>query len=308
MSREKNKKQIGGNIPIEPLTTEGRFRYCGKCIMCEKYYNENPDYRPPVYDPSQPDPRTPFQTKLRDYIRDIETKCEDKNPSSLEFFDDEYVLACTCSLMKSTLGSTSSWNGVGNPSISSVFITNYGRLYNIHANNEWRPPVNWYLQPNPYATVDLQTENPHPLTQEYLDIFNNLLEMGNVLLQTKDANVTYNGPLFYMLVDNFNKYQNMLMPRDIVDPLAQFRVDKGDQELDEVIQELEKSPFNYPAPVLPRSRSHQNKPKLSPKFKISQSDFNKSRRTLRKMIGSKKKKKYKHKKEKKEKKDRKSKK
>ena len=76
--------------------------------------------------------------------------------AKLEFFDDEYVLACTCSLMKSQLGSTSSWGGVGNQSSLSIFITNYGRLYNAQGK------LGWYISTNPYATVDLQTENPYP--------------------------------------------------------------------------------------------------------------------------------------------------
>jgi len=281
---KKIKKKIRGNIPIKTLTTEGRFRNCGKCIMCEKYYNENPDYRPPVYDPSQPDPRIKYQERLNTYIRYIKTAT--KQPSSLDLFNDEYVLACTSSYGFSSSGPRYSSHMHEN---NSVFITNYGRLYNAQGNK------GWYLQRNPYATVDLQTENPYLLTQEYLDIFINLLYyVGDTLLQNKGGQDIYNMKLFYMLVDNFNKYQNMLMPEDITDihdPLDQFRVgdydefDELNKETDKWLQDLEKSP------------------KLSPKFKISHSDFNKSRRTLRKMIGSKKKKKHKkHKKEKKKKK------
>jgi len=277
---KKIKNQTGGNIPIKPLTTEGRFRYCGKCIMCEKYYNENPGYSPPVYDPSQPDPRTPFKTRLSNYIESIDTTTEPLSYPNEQLLDDEYVLACTCSLMATPSGPNANVEGY-----QSVFITNYGRLYNI--NGQVR--VNgWYLHPNPY--VNEQIKNPHQLTQEYLDIFNNLLndggQYGGTLLQldrsTSPWRTVYNMKLFWMLVDNFNKYQNILMPRDIVDPLAQFRVGEGDQELDEVISALEKS-----TPVSPKKK-HLRGP-------ISKTDFNKARQSLRKMVGSKKKKKTKKK-------------
>ena len=72
------------------------------------------------------------------------------------------------------------------------------------------------------------------------------------------------------------------MPRDIVDPLTQFRVGEGDHELDEVISALEES-----IPVSPKQH-------IQPDL-ISRPSFNRARQSLRKMVGSKKKKKTKKK-------------
>jgi len=199
---------------------KGQFRLCGRCILCQTYYNDDPSYKPPSHDPSQKDPRIDFQNKLNTYIESIKTATF--GPSS-ELLGDEYVLSCTCSIMKGALGSTMSFNGIGSSRPNSYFITNYGRLYLS------QPPNGpWHLEVKPYPVVKM--DQPIKLTQEYLDILNNLLEL-KTLFQTQGTNVTYNKELVWMLVGNFNKYQSMLTPLDIGDSKVNTLLQKIDKEL-----------------------------------------------------------------------------
>lgn len=233
---------------------KGQFRLCGRCILCQTYYNDDPSYKPPSHDPSQKDPRIDFQNKLNTYIESIKTATF--GPSS-ELLGDEYMLSCTCSIMKGALGSTMSFNGIGSSRPNSYFITNYGRLYLS------QPPNGpWHLEVKPYPVVKM--DQPIKLTQEYLDILNNLLEL-KTLFQTQGTNVTYNKELVWMLVGNFNKYQSMLTigPPD------------EDEDLDYVIKALEK----------PITAAHLRSPSnLRPPPKISKENFDEARKSLKSMM------------------------
>jgi len=192
----------------------GLFKYCGKCVMCRQYYNVEPNPRPEwvkgtPYDPG-PEMRLRWQTELNSYIDKVDTLCE----HSCQFMEGEYVLACTCSKMCSSSGCSGGMHGAK----SSEFITSYGRLLITHFDGAGRLGGCFIEEIRGLDnTSPLPIENPKPLTQEYLDILNNLLNdshMFNGTLIQLDRSRTpyedrYNKKLFYKLIYNFNKYQNM---------------------------------------------------------------------------------------------------
>jgi hypothetical protein len=95
------------------------------------------------------------------------------------------------------------------------------------------------------------------LTQEYFDILTNLLFMGHLLIDERVGG-GYDQRLIFMIVSNYNRYRQYHTGRD---------------EIDEVIDRLEDPVDESPSTMKSQKRM----------------EFDKARRSLRKMLGSKKK-------------------
>ena len=165
------------------------FKYCGECSCCINLYNDKPTT----------DVNHTKKTKLDRYVLQVIGMIESKS-ISIELYDDEFAFTCTGTIVWGQFGSTSSWNGCGNKSINSYFITNYGRLLNIHGPygfNETNFKI--IILNNP------DISNPIKLNQEQVNILNNLLETNNILLQYKNTNITYNEILVHKLIKDYNQ-------------------------------------------------------------------------------------------------------
>mgnify|MGYP001291497034 CR=1 FL=1 len=148
----------------------------------------------------------------------------------------------------------------------NYFISNYGRLANFHTgSNEYHIINNEFM----YNHIGEQTLRHVVLTQEYFDMLNNLLFFNKLLINERGG-TKYDQTLIFMIVSNYNKYRQYHMGRD---------------EIDEVIDRLE-------APVDESPSTMKSQKRI---------EFDKARRSLRKILGSKKKTKNKNKKKKKKK-------
>ena len=113
------------------------FKYCGKCSCCINLYNDGTNAAVNLK-----------KLALNNYILQVNKMIKSKS-ISIELYDDEFAFTCTGSIVWGQLGSTSSWNGSGNESINSYFITNYGRLLNIHGPYGFEPDFKIIILNNP---------------------------------------------------------------------------------------------------------------------------------------------------------------
>jgi len=133
----------------------------------------------------------------------------------------------------------------------NYFISNYGRIAIFQ--NEYHIINNEFM----YDGYGVQALRHIELTQEYFDILTNLLFMGHLLIDERVGG-GYDQRLIFMIVSNYNRYRQYHTGRD---------------EIDEVIDRLEDPVDESPSTMKSQKRM----------------EFDKARRSLRKMLGSKKK-------------------
>ena len=114
------------------------FKFCNKCYLCQKYYNDD--------DKCSPTFKYTYEIVSKFINADYEVihrsdelltenyifTAHDKGLPSWHLYKDEFIYSCSGSILKGIEGSTSSWNGCSdNNRLSSYFITNYGKVLYI---------------------------------------------------------------------------------------------------------------------------------------------------------------------------------
>jgi hypothetical protein len=156
------------------------FKYCGECCCCINYYNLEKN----------------FEKKNKiEYCISILNNFEKENNN---VYDDEFFYSCTGTIGWNTLGSTTGFI----ESVTSYFISNYGRLLYIYG------PYGFNGASFEINILDIpEVRNPIKINQFILNILNNLLESDNILLQSNNYNITYNKKIIEKIIINYNNYK-----------------------------------------------------------------------------------------------------
>lgn len=187
------------------------FKFCNRCFLCEKYYNDNAEFKNYGY----------YQNMLPKFINtdyDVNKSNEilteeyiftsgDKGLPEWYLYEDEFIYACSGSILKGIEGSTSSWNGESSNNLSSYFITNYGKLIYIdlscNRNNIYIKYPNCSIN-KIYADIIL---NKTKINQYTLNNINMCYEWPGLLIH-KDNNQKFNIDIIYSIIHTYKSSQN----------------------------------------------------------------------------------------------------
>ena len=199
------------------------FKFCNKCYLCQKYYNENAEFKN----------YGSYQKMLPKFIngdyelihRSNEILTEeymvtsgDKGLPIWYLYEDEFIYSCSGSILKGVEGNTSSWNGVSsNNNLSSYFITNYGKVLYIQFIknlNKFRIHVKYPAlkgRGNKYCYSPINHSNillnKTKINQDTLNNINYLYEIPGLFIH-KDNNQKFNIDIIYSIIHTYKSSQN----------------------------------------------------------------------------------------------------